>query len=223
MRLLAGLITIAALAACGNPTPSQPAAPAIAPAPPPAPPQPYDFKGIKLGISMDEMKGIAFPDPVYSAESTPILKCELSKTPEPRRYGWCIYYQGKNQALLRLGSSEALTDRASFNFVEDPKDEVLRLYEIRLVADYQGPKTLKSEFTDKFGDPVYDDVVENPHLDGSGSSAVTVWRNGVSALRLQAPYVSYNNMAVTFSLDRLMAIVNADYDAAQGSKDRHPL
>jgi hypothetical protein len=177
----------------------------------------YDFKGAKLGMTLEEWR--ALPSPAIlggatvpeSDRSRPVCKYDPNNTGEyaamylsmkgddaahvvPCKYGFLHVIEGHNMwtdAQIPIGDSMA-TD-VEYRFVDG------KLYQILVWVDTSALQNVMDGLTAKWGQPssVVNDTVPNK-LGMSLPHTIKIWQNPAASIRLETPFSRIDNLMVTY-------------------------
>lgn len=204
-----------------------------------APPVYYDFKGAKLGMTIDEWKAVPFPgdlqdNKIFSlkGESIPVVQpvCQgdtgsdkllLFRSSAETAAGvvLCKYgyprsigtYQTWSSAFLNVAGFGA--QDVDFKFLEG------RLYEINITLHSNALPHVLDGLVAKFGQPtsVINDTTQN-RMGATFPHTVKSWINPVASIRLESPYSKIDDLNVRYikldALDRIIAAERAANPAA---------
>jgi len=196
--------------------------------------EPFDFKGIALGITLEEMRATRADDPraananvvcTGDPEVGPIsyLEVHLSEAETAAGIRRCAYfdqprYPGLSQlAYLGIGSDWAAVDY-EFDFFPDPATGGHRLFRIALVTNVGARRFVYDALTEKFGSP--DDLSSEPVQNRMGASferAVMRWNRPNATLTVTAPSSRLDRMSVIYRLTDLSQAANAAARDAQSA------
>jgi hypothetical protein len=197
--------------------------------------QSYDFKGIPLGISIDEFRRIKYPDANDSQKIDIICpgdkvggyvgnqdKVDLSITPteDEKAVGVveCAFFWGYEVQTLNVTGAHGKLDWTRFLFARAPVDETVRLYRITFEADAQLTSFIVEALTDKFGQPsdVQRGLVQNA-FGAKFAHVQYMWSDGTSSITVESPSFTTEKMTAVYSFDRLMAHVRSAIEAKRRS------
>ena len=186
------------------------AKPALKPQPAPVPAVWYDFKGARLGMTMDEWRAVAPPALAMPVEAPPQIICSnepdnkdkiglhIYQSDDDRKIGVveCQYfverqYIGLRSAYLKVGDGGS--EDISYKFLDG------KLYSIVILSSDNLLSGIVEGLNAKFGPPT--SVVNDTTQNKAGATfphAVKLWENPVAIIRLEAPYSKIDNMSVTY-------------------------
>jgi hypothetical protein len=208
------LIAVGAQAApqkAAKPTTTKPAAkPVPKPQPAPIPAVWYDFKGARLGMTMDEWRALPVPATAMPVESPPQIICSnepankdkiglhIYQSDDDEKIGVveCQYfakqqYLGLRSAYLKVGDGGS--DDISYKFLDG------KLYSINIQSSDNLLSGILDGLSAKFGPPT--SVVNDTTQNKAGATfphTVKLWENPVAMIRLETPYTKIDNMDVTY-------------------------
>jgi hypothetical protein len=209
-------------------------------APPPTSREPYDFKGIKLGIYVDELRRTQYPDMQYleakerkdihvrcTVVTDDIAKREFALEPLPQekevgvsKCGFYGYVQDfkeiPDERWFQIGQYGAESN--AFYFIRDPGDGVNKLYKILLFTTPRALGEVVDALQEKFGPPtsVKDDTVQN-RMGATFPQKTYFWSNATSSIMVQSPSGELDNMTILYSLTDLQEHVNKLIEAKKHS------
>ncbi len=196
------------------------AAPAAKPAAKAAPAVYYDFKGARLGMTLDEWKAVTPPLSTSAAsfggkdDGPERIWCSNDKMPDGKEITGEFYLSDAEQALGVVACKYArLTGSGSYHFLTssyvkigeyisndvDYKFLDGKLYEINITGSDNLLSDIMDGLTSKFGQPTtsVNDTTQNkagatfPHTEKT-------WLNPVASIHLETPYTKINNLNVTY-------------------------
>lgn len=208
-RLALALIVIASTAQAAPAKPRRPAPPPAAAAPSPVaaptPPPPvfYDFKGARLGMSLDDWNAATPPalklfqgGGFVDSSETPERVCNPASgafaSDEEKALGVIVcYYKLPDRHFLPIGSMTA--DTVLYSFLDG------KLYKIEVDAKSYALDEVMSGLTAKFGAPssTVDDTTQNragatfPHHE-------RIWANPAATVLVESPFDRIDSMAVIY-------------------------
>lgn len=203
----------------------------------PAPATPalyYDFKGAKLGITLEEWKALPFPgnppssSPLSRNAPPPVVSAVCAGDPGSEKahlyqsnaeaaagvtlcqYGYILKLrtlEAWNSAYIDMGHYQ--TNDIIYKFLDG------RLYEISITGHDNLAGEMVSGLTAKFGPPtsVVNDTTQN-RLGASFPHTVKTWKNPAAMVRLETPFSKIDNVNVTYRTAEGAARVNAAEKAA---------
>ena len=203
-------------------------APKLIPTPNSAAAEPYDFRGIRLGISLNEFRRTPYPDTgrPLDDESEGPLKSHVVCTGDSTATSYslintpgyekdvgvlkCAFYK---QDLLRpetvlefdLDGTRNFSSYNLFKFAHDANDEAMKLYQIILMFGIND--MILDSLSDKFGSPtlIEDDTVQN-RMGATFPLKTYFWVNNTSSVVVQSP--SGDEMTILYSLTDLQDYVD---------------
>lgn len=194
-------------------------------------PQPYDFKSIPLGISIDEFRKMAHPDgrqglrvvctgevedyrlAVYGAAADlGVKQCGFYGIPD--RFTKFEQIVGFN-----LGGGEYGSIDQTLAFVPDPVDQTLKLYMVATRTNILALDDLLPALTAKFGAPKILKGSMQTKGGGTFDQATYVWDNGVSSITMQTRFTKVDDLGLIYRHKRLGALVDK---AEAGKKSAVP-
>jgi len=189
----------------------------------PVRPAPFDFKGVALGISIDEMRQtrtadesarparlVCTGDDVVTVIS--FLQIHVEGAEAELGVRRCAYFQPPQSpqsdlgiiAFLSMGGDEFASYTYHFDFFADPATGEYRLYRIWLLTSADAEHDIVAALRDKFGAAARTttDAVQ------TGFGAIiprrsTTWRNAVSSITVQSPHGQLDEMVVVYRLTAL--------------------
>jgi hypothetical protein len=195
----------------------------------------YDFKGARLGMTLEEWKALEMPpmsDMSYASKTRgPMGRyCSTDKQPDGKPMTAfytstvekslgvveCAYgqfnqitssYVSFDEAYIKIGSF--ITDQVTYKFLDG------KLYEINIGGSDNLLSEVMDGLTAKWGPPtsVINDTTQN-RAGATFPHTVKVWLNPVASIRVESPWTKINNMNVTYSdLAALARISEADRKA----------
>lgn len=196
--------------------------------------EPYDLRGIQLGMTLEALRALPYPDP---GEYPVKLICgedpEVQENFEDFQDVWplsddkasgiqlCRYYVFAHIWREEELDVATIGSEVIFQVVrEAPDSSVFRLYSITVVTDIENWNTLYEGYLGKYGDPTQrsDEPIQN-NTGATFDNTELVWDNGVSTLtlvkrfdRIDATYVFYEHTA-------LSAQVKANRESVTGAPE----
>lgn len=209
-----------------------------APTAPAAPAEPYDFRGAKLGMTLDEFKKLPFPDRDDSKRamnSTPQLRCsdELSGdyladvhvVEEYKNAGEveCLYKMPPDKAAYRfswedayLSVGEGASDGVVYLFYTDDAG-AKRLGDVGITMNNATFDSLAAGLTTKLGSPTKTEEKDLQNGIGNHFKSVTLlWDNGISTVKLEQRSAKINEMQLTYTNSALSSDFYKKLVAAKG-------
>lgn len=196
-------------------------------------PTAYDFKGIMLGISLEEMRVLPGPD----QRAGPVaLRCtgdpevtggvfsqtDVSEIEAQVGIRRCVYYDLSRpwpSHSLSLGGQSYIHNsvRHQFDFHADAVG-VERLYRIILIGQADGLARALEALEQKFGlpDEAAEDEVET-RLGGRRTQQILIWRNRVSSLTLEHPRPRLDEFRLEYRWTELADRVSAELAARRAA------
>ena len=197
--------------------------------------EPFDFKGVKLGISLDEFRKMPHPDAEdkdahYAAKDSSVV-CTGEKIamsggyskepievtiydPAEKAAGVvkCVWVNQSddrmargNTAGLSLADSGYAIYDYSFSFIVDPNDGVLRFFRLVGKTNRNAFTNVISALTNKFGKP---DLSQDEVQNGIGNKftrTMALWKSTVFEIFVTDRSNELNKMTIIVSDKRLMA------------------
>lgn len=199
--------------------------------------EPYDLRGFKLGMSLDEFRAMPYPDPgKYRSTS---IRCssdpgagqnggsslQLYGTEAKIGITRCNYFRPSIiESLAQKGwVDEANLDVAnvgvyqSFDFFPDSADGVPRLYRILIRSNMDYWDQFYGAYMEKFGKPsrVTNSKVQN-QAGGTFNKVTATWDNKDSSITLEQRTGKVNLMGITYLHHALGAQVVRQVEAIEG-------
>ena len=198
--------------------------------------EPFDFKGVKLGISIDEFRKMPHPDADdkdahYAAKGSAVVctgekvSISASYTIEPTEVMLydraeqaagvvkCVWVNKSNDrmargktAALSLADSGYAVYDYSFSFIPDPKDGVLRFYRFVGETNRNAFGAVESALAHKFGEPI---VTQDDVQNGLGNRftrTMAIWRNNTSEIFVTDRSSEVNKMVIIVSHKGLLQV-----------------
>lgn len=216
-------------------------APKAAPSPKAVPSVLYDFKGVPLEISLDEFRTRAHPDGNANAraictgekikrfssmtepfqvsiyddveKSLGVVKCVWVASSENKA---AYTYAGDVVSLTLAGSGYGSNDY-SFSFIRDPKDGVMRLYEIEAVSNRNAFDDVVQGLTGKWGAPkLVNDTVQNK-MGATFPQVTAIWSNPAATITTVDRWSKVDEMIILVVDTRLNELVSAAKAAKKAS------
>ena len=197
----------------------------------------FDFKGVPLGISIDEFRAWQHPDnrentrvactgekvqksygafepsgvAVYDASelAAGVVKCIWIAT----RSDGAMYYVGDRVALSLAGSGYAAYDY-SFSFVPDPIDGKLRLYKFLGTSNINAAPAVIEALTSKYGKPEISSGEVQNKIGNSFAQTRALWSNTNGSILVEDRYLKIDDMVIIVSDKRLSKVIE-ETDAAR--------
>jgi len=180
--------------------------------------EPFDFRGIKLGITIDELRTTPHPDGELQASAVVVCSYDqpshyaVAVTEEEAAIGvrTCAYFlpgQGVLSLLepapIKVGGRET-TKKITFSFIEDPQDHSSRLFRIMVPVGIDAEGDVEDALIGRFGPPVSAEENTAHTLMGAAIPRKTLsWTNQESSILLQAPFARVDDMMVLYLDSRL--------------------
>lgn len=190
----------------------------------------FDFKGIKLGMDVEELKQFPYPETGRGAADIVCTgaRDKYGEISDVAVYGdekeigvtRCKYKgDGFSSGYFSLANSGYASYDYTLKLIRDPQDGVTRLYEIMLPTNADADAALAEALTDKFGKPasVIEDTVQN-RLGATFPRVSRVWANSVSSVTSISPSGDLDDMVVLYQHTRLAAHVATLKSAAKKAK-----
>lgn len=207
----------------------------------------FDFKGVPLGISLEDFRARPHPDgtpnttvactgekvriigrsaftasetDVYNTDekSAGVVKCVwVNSVDDPTRYS------SKGSVVsLALASSGYGARYYSFSFVPDPSDGSLRLYKIMAESNRNAFSSVVDALTSKYGKPtISTDEVQNK-MGASFTQTTALWSNANQSLLAQDRFAKIDDMVIIVTDERLGKPVK-DAEAARKAAQPNPI
>jgi hypothetical protein len=191
--------------------------------------QPYDFKGISLGITLDQFRKTAHPEGLKShvvctGDTTDnFVYRDLEVTGDDKELGIinCGFYgilpeypgNGETMLWLNMGGGRFVSGVYQFSFIRD-RDEVMKLFKIVLYSNVGAMQDVIDALTDKFG-PASDtqtDIVQNS-MGAKYPQHTYTWSNSVSSIFVQGPHNSLEGMVIVYGDTSLAVYRNSLLEA----------
>lgn len=205
--------------------------PSVAAAPKLVPSVLYDFKGIPLEMSIDEFRQRPHPDGAIDAKvvctgektksivgerelfevavyndveiALGVKKCVWVTTMEDKKI---LKYAGQVVSLDLAGSGYGAINYG-FSFVPDPKDGVLKLFEIEVISNRNAFSDVVAGLSGKWGRPkLENDTVQN----GMGATfpqVTAIWANPAASITTTDRWSKIDQMAILVLDNRLNGIL----------------
>lgn len=220
--------------------PAKRAAPA-APKQEPVPSVLYDFKGVPLGITIDEFRARPHPDGAADAKvictGEKILRFRVLSEPfqvaiyddVEKALGMkkCVWvttkedkakytYAGEVVSLALAGSGYGSRDY-EFSFVPDPRDGVLRLFKVKAVSNRNAFSDVLQGLTGKWGVPkLVNGTVQNK-MGATFPETTALWTNPAASITVIDRWTKVDEMVILLSENRLGTIVQQAKDAKKAT------
>lgn len=184
-------------------------------------PQPYDFKGVILGVERSAFETMPFPDgaPPSGWDHFPSA---VSCRADSAHTSVCAW-GGDVQIPLRLGLGGRLSRSYGFYFVTDPADGQERLFRILVWADDSAASPAVASLRDKFGEPTEFEVREVQTGLGPREQATFLWRNAASSVFVESPSGSVGDMIIVYEHSRLAAAARALQQSVDRARTPNPM
>jgi|CXWL01.1.fsa_nt_gi hypothetical protein len=161
---------------------------------------PYDFKGVQLGITLEEFRAAPIPADVQSANAGNSVSVECAagrrEAEGEASCHWSVRGRhGAQYARVVIGRDEGT---ASFSFVRDAVGE-LRLSTILLSSRVESLPIIQAALVERFGPP--QQTARGEVVTGLGVSvaqAQITWRSAVSSIFLESPSGSLRSLMVVY-------------------------
>ena len=216
-------------------------APKSAPSPKAVPSVLYDFKGVPLEISLNEFRARAHPDGSGNAKTicTGEKIKRFSSMTEPYQVSIyddvekslgvvkCVWvaanenkgtytYAGDIVSLALAGSGYGSNDY-SVSFIKDPKDGVMRLYEIKAVSNRNAFDDVVQGLTGKWGAPkLVNDTVQNK-MGATFPQVTAIWSNPAATITTIDRWSKVDEMIILVVDTRLSELVSTAKSAKRAS------
>lgn len=198
--------------------------------------EPFDFKGVKLGISIDEFRKMPHPDADdkdahYAAKESAVVctgeKVSISAnyTIEPTEVMLydraeqaagvvkCVWVNKSNDrmakgktAALSLADSGYAVYDYSFSFIPDPKEGVLRFYRFVGETNRNAFGAVEGALAHKFGKPIITQDEVQNGLGNRFTRTMVIWRNSVSEIFVTDRSSEVNKMVIIVSHKELLQV-----------------
>lgn len=192
---------------------------------------PIDFKGIQLGITLDQFRALPHPD---GRAATPDCTGDLNEG-RNSRYGrpsdnpdvlvsdateqsldvrYCVFrstqplYRGGPTGTLGLTVGNSGTIRYVFKFVPD-ETGTPRLFEIDVIAPPDALANIRQPLSERFGQPVVTASTVQNLLGATFERQTLVWQREGTSLTIQSPSDRVHQMRLSYVHDALSARVTA--------------
>lgn len=187
------------------------------------PSSPFDFKGVALGITLDEMRHAPIRDEhaasarvvcTGDAEVGPISYLNVHLDPNEVSAGVlrCAYYDqstgspdlGSRLTRLGMGDGDYISTRYYFDFFPDPNTGEHQLYRMHFVTNIGARTDVFRALQDRFGPPT--ETRDVPLRNGLGvqfDGVRTIWRNRTGTLMMVTPSGQIDRMSITYELTNL--------------------
>lgn len=193
-----------------------------------SPSDPYDFKGIPLGISLQEFRQGGNPD----GKQNSVLVCSREKKngrPNPivsidpvwesAGIQRCAFIERDIGLIsgLTLGKRSGSFDHA-FDFVRDPVDGNARLFNILITAHVEAYEDIKESLEQKLG-PM-SSISTGTVTNGFGATMPQVtcsWTKSDSSVAVQSPAAQANRLMVVYVHTRLFGAAQKEISSAKRS------
>lgn len=165
----------------------------------PAQAEPFDFKGIKLGTSLQEFKTLKHPDgknavPDCSAEGdNRIVTCTFGSIAD---------------GALSMGGGRYVSYFYSFDFAPDSSG-VLRLYMINAQTNIDAVPDVLAALSGKFGKYRKTTGSVQNIIGNSFQSSTYTWSRPDSEIKLSAPYSKLDKMNLMFTYKPILLLLEA--------------
>lgn len=214
--------------------------------------EPFDFKGVKLGISIDEFRKLPHPDADdkdahYAAKESAAVctgeKVSISAnyTIEPTEVMLydraeqaagvvkCVWVNKSNDrmakgktAALSLADSGYAVYDYSFSFIPDPKDGVLRFYRFVGETNRNAFSAVISALSRKFGKSIITQDEVQNGLGNKFARTMASWRNESSEILVMDRFQKLNDMVIVVS-DNKLSDVYRKAEAEQEASKKNPI
>ena len=201
----------------------------------------YDFKGVRLGIGMDEFRALPHPDGrpakvVCTGEkagddrfaSEPVDVMVFNAEEKALGVRKCIWVTTGEQYLngrtsgLAIAASGYAANSYSFSFIADPMDGVMRLYGFDGRTNVSAFGDALEALTAKFGTPRVDKGTIQNKMGNSFDQTTAVWANPLSSLTIQSRWSKIDDMGILMTDERLQKLVR-DARAAKKANTPNPI
>lgn len=187
--------------------------------------EPYDFKGVQLGITLGEFRGIAYPEDTTGWAFPPSDR-SVDCRPAIYRAGattTCSWGPFAGEAPLVLGRSGRATRDYAFHFAPDVAGTE-RLFEIAVRGRVEGAGAVLAALTEKFGSPASETTVPVRTRAGQPlEQLLSIWQNAVSRIAVESPAGDLHSMAITFQHLPLSELVESRYAAEERARNPNPM
>jgi hypothetical protein len=201
---------------------------------PAAAPKLYDFKGVPLGMTLEEFRTLPHPDGkpskvVCTGEKVEVMRnysrepidvMIFDETEKALGVKKCIWvtigsqYGNGSAAMLSLASSGYGSGNYDFSFIQDPVDGVMRMYKFKGTSNVAAyPETVEA-LSGKWGAPkLVKDTVQN-RIGNSFDKETAIWTNPLASILVESRFSKIDDMIIIMSDARLSKIVS-DAEAAE--------
>lgn len=197
--------------------------------------EPYDLRGFKLGMTLDEFRAAPYPDEA-KYEGLHVL-CSGDAGADRASGGWelNVYRPEKKVGVIRCNHFR--TDRSisvprvmeanmnvagvgvyqTFEFAPAPGDGALRLFRISIRSNMQYWDQFWSGYTEKFGKPsnIKTEKVQNK-MGAAFDKMTATWANKESSITLEQRTSKVDHMGITYLHHDIGAHVVRQIEAIEG-------
>lgn len=169
--------------------------------------EPFDFKGIPLGITIDQFKAMPHPDGKNAA-----VRCG----PEYEFRTITCEFKGEEfgSNALKMGGGRYVSYVNGFEFAPDASG-TLRLYNTHAETNIAAVPDVLAALTQKFGVPKTTRGTVRNGVGNSFPSVTHVWSRPDSEIRLEAPFSKTTDMNLSFTYKPIAARLKAMEAAKQ--------
>lgn len=189
----------------------------------------HDFKGIRLGITLDEFKAMPPPPIARGGIDKDFVACsnerisgayiyppgavESSLGAVNCEYGRNEYtFQGSNtiryyKSPIVIGSLGYNAMNTTFKFIKKPSDSEPKLYEMEFEFTRGNFESVADGLKDKFGTPRTETGTVQNRMGGTFSSKNLIWENSTSIVTLEEKGNELNKSRLTYELKSYQAFI----------------
>lgn len=202
----------------------------------------FDFKGVPLGISLEDFRRTPHPDGttatvVCTGEKVPVTKNYSSEPPSVAIYDGiekslgvvrCVwidilgigeYHFNKGQtASLSLANSGYASYHYSFSFIRDPRDGVMRLYEYSGSTNVAAFAATVKGLSDKWGAPSIKMGTVQNKIGNSFDQEIATWSSSSGSIVVESRWSKIDDMNLTMRDARLSKIIRDARAASDAAK-----
>ena len=205
--------------------------------------EPFDFKGVKLGISLDEFRKMPHPDAEdkeahYAAKGSSVVctgeKVTLSGGYDIEPTEVTIYDRAEkaagvikcvwvNQsddrmargktAALSLADSRYAVYDYNFSFIPDPQDGVLKFYRFVGETNRNAFDAVVAALTNKFGKPAVSQDEVQNGIGNKFTRTMALWKNSISEIFVTDRSGELNKMTIIASDKKLVEVYEKAYSS----------
>lgn len=203
-------------------------------------PTAFDFKGVRLGLSIEEFRNLPHPDgkagrvvctgDTVIENGRPALLGDLAVNRFEASLGikkcawWGSVYPPlpESEVSLSLPSEGYVVGVYSFDFIKDPKDGGMKFYKFFGTSHSNANSDVIAALTGKFGTPRKSVETMQNGFGASFQSANNTWANAKSVLTVKERWMTLNKLAIMLTDNRLLKIAN-DAEAAEKAKTKNAI